>query len=84
MEIEQKENSYKEDLKIQDNIKKKKFIKIRKFLLILIIFICFGVFLIYMYMIDTECIIDNKKENIYRVLNVGDSITRGLGLSDPK
>jgi hypothetical protein len=35
-------------------------------------------------MIDTECIIDNKKENIYRVLNVGDSITRGLGLSDPK
>jgi hypothetical protein len=84
MEIEKKENSYKEDLKIQDNIKKKKFIKIRKFLLILIIFICFGVFLIYMYMIDTECIIDNKKENIYRVLNVGDSITRGLGLSDPK
>lgn len=84
MENEQKENSYKEDLKIQDNIKKKKFIKIRKFLLILIIFICFGVFLIYMYMIDTECIIDNKKENIYRVLNVGDSITRGLGLSDPK
>ena len=84
MEIEQKENSYKEDLKIQDNIKKKKFIKIKKFLLILIIFICFGVFLIYMYMIDTECIIDNKKENIYRVLNVGDSITRGLGLSDQK
>jgi len=84
MEIEQKENFYKEDLKIQDNIKKKKFIKIKKFLLILIIFICFGVFLIYMHMIDTECIIDNKKENIYRVLNVGDSITRGLGLSDPK
>jgi hypothetical protein len=84
MEIEQKENSHKEDLKIQDNIKKKKFIKIKKFLLILIIFICFGVFLIYVYMIDTECIIDNKKENIYRVLNVGDSITRGLGLSDPK
>jgi len=84
MEIEQKKNSYKEDLQIQDNIKKKKFIKIKKFLLILIIFICFGVFLIYMYMIDTECIIDNKKENIYRVLNVGDSITRGLGLSDPK
>ena len=84
MEIEQKENSYKEDLKIQDNIKKKKFIKIKNLLLILIIFICFGVFLIYMYMIDTECIIDNKKENIYRVLNVGDSITRGLGLSDPK
>ena len=84
MEIEQKKNSYKEDLQIQDNIKKKKFIKIKKFLLILIIFICFGVFLIYVYMIDTECIIDNKKENIYRVLNVGDSITRGLGLSDPK
>jgi quinol-cytochrome oxidoreductase complex cytochrome b subunit len=52
MEIEQKENDYKEDLRNHDNIKKKKFIKIKNLLLILIIFICFGVFLIYIYVYD--------------------------------
>jgi hypothetical protein len=34
--------------------------------------------------IDPECIIPARKENIFRILNIGDSITRGFMTSNPK
>ncbi len=36
------------------------------------------------FLTDSECIIYQKKKNVFRVLNVGDSITRGYGLKDKK
>ena len=59
----------------------KKIIPAILFLLILFLF-----FLIMKMILtfDPECIIPARKENIFRILNIGDSITRGIMTSNPK